>query len=161
MNKTTKEEQKIIENKLNKINIDIYNIPDIFKLDRKISYSPLRGYDNNYKIYHYVDIKNIEIYLTPTTRLESTEKKYKLAQPLISYLMQDKEELLENHVTFLKLLKELDLDKLNEIEEEQKKLQKKVPYEVKYKENFIWEVYYSKANRITKIKEKRNDICSG
>lgn len=141
MNKQTKEEkQKLLE----KIGLDLNKIPDIFKINQKIKYKPIKEYDNTtYKVYHFVDIKNIEIYLTKTTRIDETEKKYKLAEPLMNYLQPESEELLENHVKFLKMLKELNLEKLKEIEKKQKQFQKKLPYEIKYKENFTWEIYYS------------------
>lgn len=140
------EEKREIEEKLQQIGLNIEKIPNIFEVKQKIRYKPLKGYDNtNYKVYHFVDIRNIEIYLTKATRLEETDKKYKLAEPLLNYLQPENEELLENYVQFLKLLKELDLDKLKDIDLRQKKFQAKIPFEVKYKENFIWEIYYSEV----------------
>ena len=144
MKKETKEDKKQIEEKLKNIKLDINKIPSIFEIKQKVKYKPLKEYDNTtYKTYHFVDIKDIEIYITKTTRLEETEKKYKLAEPLICYLQPEKEEFIENYVKFLKMLKELDIEKLKEIEEEQKEFQNKIPFEIKYKENFIWEIYYS------------------
>lgn len=139
----TKEEQQLIE-KIKKIGLDLDEIPNIFQVEQKIKYKALKGYNNTtYKVYHFVDIKNIEIYLTKTTRLEETEKKYKLAEPLINYLNTEREDLLENYIEFLKIIQEIDLEKLKEIQLEQKKFQKQLPFEIKYKENFIWEIYYS------------------
>lgn len=139
----TKEEQELVE-KMKTIGLNVNGIPNIFLAKQKIKYKPLKEYDNTeYKVYHFVDIKNIEIYLTKTTRLEETEKKYKLAEPLMNYLNSEKEEVLENYIEFLKMVKELDLEKLKQIEKEQKKFQKQIPFEIKYKENFIWEIYYS------------------
>ena len=146
MKEQTKEDKKHIEEKLKYIKLDIDKIPNIFEINQKIKYKPLKEYDNTtYKAYHFVDIKDIEIYITKTTRLEETEKKYKLAEPLICYLQPEKEEFLENYVEFLKMLKELDIEKLKEIEEEQKEFQKRIPFTIKYKENFIWEIYYSES----------------
>ena len=83
MEKITKEEKKIILEKLKKIKLDIENVPDTLKVTTKIKYKPLKDYDNtSYKVYQFVDVKDIDIYLTPTTRLEDTEKKYKFAKPL-------------------------------------------------------------------------------
>ena len=144
MKKETKEEQKKIANKLNKINLDLENIPKLFKIKEKIAYKPLQEYDNtNYKIYRYVNVKDIEIYLTPTTRLDETAKKYKLAQPLINYLQPKNKELKENYEEFTELLENLDEERLEQIEREQKILQDKEPFSVKYRDNFIWGIYYS------------------
>lgn len=141
--KTKDEKQELIE-KVKKIGLDLNEIPNIFKINQKIKYKPSKEYNNSaYKVYHFVDIKNIEIYLTKTTRLDAPEKKYKLAEPLINYLQPENEELLENYIRFLKMVKEIDVEKIKEIQLEQKKFQKKLPFEIKYKENFIWEIYYS------------------
>lgn len=140
----TKEEQESIEEKLDKIHLDLQNIPEIFQKPNIIKYRPQKGYYNsNYNIYRYVDIKDIEIYLTPTTRLEEVNRKYKLAKPLICYLDPNNEENLETYLEFLNMLKQLDVNKLGQIEEEQKRFYTQIPYEVKYKDNFMWDIYYS------------------
>ena len=147
MSKTTKEEQKDITEKLKKIKLDIDNIPDIFRIEKKVEYKPLQEYDNtNYKIYHYVDVMDIEIYLTPTTRLEETIVKYKKAEPLTNYLQPDNKELIGNYIKFIELLKQLDMEKLKKLEKQQKEFNKEKPYQIKYKDNFIWEIYYSELD---------------
>ncbi len=146
MKEQTKENELEIQQKLKWLKLDFSHIPSIFEEKEKIKYRALKDYDNtNYKIYHFVNIKNISIYLTDTTRLETAEVKYQLAKPLIQYLDPENEELLENHITFLKMLKELDISKIEEIEKEQQAFQKQTPFEVKYKNNFIWEIYYSEV----------------
>lgn len=143
----TKENQKEIQNKLNMLHLNINSIPSIFEIQQKVKYKPLKEYDNtNYKVYRFVDIKEIQIYLTNTTRLEEAEHKYQLAEPLMYYLQPKNEELLENYEQFLNMLKELDVSKIEEIEKQQKAFQKQIPYEVKYKNNFIWEIYYSEID---------------
>ena len=145
MRRINKVEQENIEEKLSKIKLDLDNIPNIFEQNEKITYKPLQRYDNtNYKVYHYVDIKNIEIYLTPTTRLEETSKKYKLAKPLINYLQRNNEEYAE----FKKMLENLDTEKLEHIEKMQKQFQKHgEPFGVKYDENPTWSIYYSEQEK--------------
>ena len=62
LSKITKEEQKEITQKLKKVKLNLDEIPDIFKVDKKVEYKPYQEYDNtNYKVYRYVDIKSIEI----------------------------------------------------------------------------------------------------
>lgn len=148
MKDQTKENQREIQEKLNMLHLDIDHIPSIFEIKQKVKYKPFKEYDNtNYKVYHFVDVKEIQIYLTNTTRLEEVERKYQLAQPLMYYMQPEKEELLENYDEFVNMLKELDTTKIEEIEKEQKAFQKQIPYEVKYKNNFIWEIYYSEIDR--------------
>lgn len=148
MKKQAEEQKKEIQKKLEQLNLNFGNeIPSIFEIDRKVRYKALKGYDNtNYKVYHFVDIRDIEIYLTPGSRLEEADKKYKSALPLISYLQPDKEECFENYVEFLRMVKEADIDKIKEVEKEQKKFQKQIPFEVRYQNNFIWEIYYSEVD---------------
>lgn len=147
MKEETNEKKKEIEEKLEKLKLNLNKIPSIFKIEQKVKYKPLKEYDNsNYKVYHFINIQNIEIYLTKGTRLEDPEKKYKLAEPLINYLQPKNEELVENHIEFLKMLQQLDFEKLKEIEEEQKRFQDTIPFEVKYKENYIWNIYYSEID---------------
>lgn len=144
MQKDTKENEKIIEEKLKTIGLDLGKIPKSLLSMEKIKYKPLKSYeDNNYKIYKYVNVKDIEILITPVDRLDDLNEKIKKALPLAVYLNSESEETIEYYTTFLKLLNNLDVEKLEQIEEEQKELNKCIPYEIKYKNNYIWQIYYS------------------
>lgn len=146
MKETTKEEKKIVQDKLKFLKLDLDNVSDIFKVNNKIKYRPIRDYDNTtYTTYKFVDISNIEIYITKATRLESAEKKYKLAKPIIQYLDPKTDEELELHAEFIEMLKKLDIEKIEELEAQQKEFKKQIPYKIKYKNNFSWEIYYSEA----------------
>lgn len=144
MPKSTNEDSKIIEEKLKYIGLDLKELPQCLLNIEKIKYRPLKTYeDNNYKIYKYVDIKDIEILITPLDRLDDLNEKLKKALPISFYLNSESEETIEEHATFLNMLKNLNLEKLKALEEEQKKLNKCIPYEIKYKNNYIWQIYYS------------------
>lgn len=146
MGKATKEEQKIILEKLKQLKIDIENVPEVLKIEKKVKYKNPKDYDNtSYKVYQFVDVKDIEIYLTKTTRMEKTETKYKLARPIEEFLCADNEDKIEEYFQFIELVKKLDLDALKALEQRQKQFQKQVPFEIKYKDNFIWDIYYSEA----------------
>lgn len=146
MEKTTKEDNKIIQQKLKYIKLDLDNIPEIYNISRKVKYKALKEYDNsNYKVYQFISVKDIEIYITPTTRSEDTNKKYKLAKPLFQYMQANSEEDIETYMEFLQMLKKLDIDKIEELEKEQKQFKKQIPYEIKYRNNFIWDIYYSEV----------------
>lgn len=144
MQKNTKENSKEIQEKLQYIGLDLEKNPKCFENSEKIKYRPLKTYeDNNYKVYKYVDIKDIEIYITPVDRLESLNEKLKLAMPISYYMKLNGEENIEEYSNFLNMINHLDIDKIEEIDKEQKMLNEHIPYEVKYKNNYIWQIYYS------------------
>lgn len=144
MLKNTKEDSKELEEKLNYIGLNLEKIPKCFENNEKIKYRPLKTYeDNNYKVYKYVDVKDIEIYITPVDRLESLNKKLKTAMPISYYMSLNAEENIEEYSTFLNMINHLNIDKIKNIEKEQNYLNKQLPYEIKYKNNYIWQIYYS------------------
>lgn len=144
MQKNTKEDSKELEEKLKYIGLNLEKIPKCFENNEKIKYRPLKTYeDNNYKVYKYVDIKEIEIYITPVDRLESLNEKLKTAMPISYYMKLYSEENLEQYTSFLNMISHLNIDKIENIEKEQKALNAQIPYEIKYKNNYIWQIYYS------------------
>ena len=146
MQEKTKENKKQIEQKLKYIGLKLEEIPKCLENTEKIRYRPLKTYeDNNYKIYKYVNVKDIEIYITPVDRLESVSDKMKKAKPLSFYMTSHDEENIEEYESFLNMINNLDMDKIKKLEEEQKKLNKNIPYEIKYSNNYIWQIYYSEA----------------
>ena len=148
MKEQEKQEKKEIQEKLSKLQLNIDKLPEIFQINQKVRYKALKDYDNTTnKIYHFVDIKDIDIYLTKATRLDDVNKKYKLASPLINYLQPEREDLLENHIEFLRMVNEFELSKIKDVEKEQKKFQKQIPFEIKYKNSFVWEIYYSELDK--------------
>lgn len=144
MPKITNENKDNITRNLKYIGLDLEKIPKFLKEYEPLNYRPLKSYDDiTYKVYQYVDVQDIEILITPTDRLTDLKEKYKLATPLVSYLDAEHEENIEKFATFLKLVETMKQDRIIEIEEEQKKLKQQIPYEVKYDNHYIWQVYYS------------------
>ena len=143
MPEITKDEKEIIEQKLEYIGLDLENVPEFLKSFKPLNYRPLESYDDTYKIYKYINICDIQILITPTDRLTSLQEKYKLASPILEYLDSENEEDIEKFAKFLEMVKNLKIDDIEEIETEQELLKDKIPFEVKYKNNFIWQIYYS------------------
>ena len=146
MAKQTKDDNSIdlYEDKLKYLGLDLFNLPKKIFDNKKINFKPLRSYeDNNYKVYKYIDVQDIDILITPEDRLNDLNEKYKKALPLSLYLDSKDEETKDLYNIFLNMLNSLNIEKLKEIEKEQDKINKKVPYEVKYKNNYIWQIYYS------------------
>ena len=147
MAKTTKETEKTektIENNLEYIGLNLNKIPTFLKEHESLNFRPSKSYDDTtYKVYKYINIKNIEILISPTDRLTEIKERYKLSSPIYEYLDSKKEENIEKFAMFMKLLSTLNKERIEEIAKEQEKLDEKIPYEVKYPNNFIWQIYYS------------------
>ena len=113
------------------------------------NYEPLKFrvpkfYDEKqYRQYRYIPIKDIQILLTPANRLDDIQEKYKKASPISEYLDTENEENYLKHTTFLRMLKELKIENVEKVQEEQTKLNRKIPFKVKYEGNYLWQIYYS------------------
>lgn len=133
-----------ILSKLEYIGLDLGKIPAFLKKVKKPEYKPLKIVDeNNYKIYKYIPITKIQILLTHTNRLNEFGEKYLKSDTISSYLDSKSEENIIKYTTFLKMLKQVDLEKIEDIENQQKIMQKQNPFLVKYKGNYLWQIYYS------------------
>lgn len=53
------------------------------------------------------------------------------------------EENQEKYDTFLRMLKEIKIEDIIEIEKEQQIINKKIPFKVRYSGNYLWQIYYS------------------
>lgn len=133
-----------IKEKLKYLGLDLENIPKFFKEYKNLEYRPLKVYEENtYKVYRYVPISKIQILLTPTNRLNTLKEKYGKSSSVGTYLEPKNEEDIIKHTIFLKMLKHVQIEEIEQIEEEQKKLNKQIPFKVKFEENYLWQIYYS------------------
>jgi len=137
-----------IEEKLKYLKLDLNNIPKCLLEKSEINLRPARNYEEKkYKVYKYVPISKINILLTRANRLNSIQEKYKMASPLYSYLVPEDEEGIFKHTIFLKMIRNMNIDGIKNIEEEQEKLRKDIPFKVKYSENYLWQIYYSEYTK--------------
>lgn len=144
MAKKTNEQQKTLEKNLEYIGLNLNKIPTFLKEHESLNFRPSKTYDDTvYKVYKYVNIKNIEILITPSDRLTDIKKKYKLASPISEYLDSKNKDNIEKFATFMKMIATMSKDRIEQISKEQDVLNEKIPYEVKYPNNFIWQIYYS------------------
>ena len=133
-----------IINKLKYLGLNLDKIPKIISNFIPLDYRPLKYNEEHvYKVYKYINVKDIQILLTPTNRLCGINEKYKKAVPLYEYLNPDKEENLERHTKFLSMVESMDISKIEEIEKEQKVLNKRLPFKIKYPKDYLWQIYYS------------------
>ena len=144
MAKITKETEKTFEENLKYIGLNLNKIPSFLKKYEGLNFRPSKSYDDTiYKVYRYVNIKEIEILITPENRLTDIKQRYKLSSPICEYLDSEKEENIEKFAKFIKLVSTINKERIEEIAKEQEELNDKIPFEVKYPNNFIWQIYYS------------------
>ena len=144
MKKENKEQE--VTKKLEYIGLNLEQIPETLKLVEDLQFKPTVGFDEKkYRQYRYVSPKEIEILLSPTNRLEDVKEKYSKAKPLISYLKSETEEDIERKETFLRMLKEVKIEDIESIEQNQQELNKKIPFKVRYSGNYLWQIYYAQA----------------
>ena len=137
-----------IESNLKYLNLDLNNIPEILLERIESEMLPARNYEEKkYRVYKYVPISKIKILLTRANRLNTIQEKWKMAAPLHAYLVPEDEEGILRHTSFLKMVQNLDTEEINNIEEEQRKLNKEIPFKVKYRENYLWQIYYSEYSK--------------
>jgi len=138
--------EKSIISKLEYLGLNLNKIPEILEQFEPLNYRVSKNYDErNYKTYRYIDIKDIQILLTPQNRLDPITDKYAKAVPIYPYLNPEREEDIELHSKFLKMLITLREDSIENLEEEQKLLNKKIPFRVKFYKDYLWQIHYSES----------------
>ena len=144
MPKKTVEKNETIKEKLEYLGLDLDKIPRSIKQYKPLEFRIPKFYDEKqYRQYRYVPIKDIQILLSPTNRMDEIEEKYKKASPLADYLDNKSEENIIKHTTFLNMLNSFKIEDVEKVEEEQANLNKKIPFKVKYENNYLWQIYYS------------------
>lgn len=144
MPRRKKEKVEEISDKIEYLGLDLENIPkELIKfepLDFRIS----RNYDGKqYRQYRFLSVNDIEILLSPTNRLDDLQERYKKARPLSEYLDSKSEENILKYTTFLNMLKKMHIEDVEKIAKEQSKLNKELPFKVKFQGNYLWQIYYS------------------
>ena len=141
---TANKKDEIVK-KLEYLGLNLEKLPKTITQFEDLEYRIPKFYDENkYRQYRYVNVNDIQILLSPTNRLDDLEDKYKKSSPLADYLDNKTEENYIKHTTFLNMLKKVEIDKIKEIEKEQEKLNKAIPFKVKFSSNYLWQIYYSK-----------------
>ena len=147
MAKSTNENDVEIKEKLEKIGLDLKKVPKYLTEIEPIQYRVTKKYEQtSEKVYRYINVKDIDILITQSDRLDEMSLKYKKAKPLADYIEEKGEENLEEHDIFIRMLKDLDLERLKDLEKQQESFKENIPYEVKYKDNFVWQIFYAEAS---------------
>lgn len=139
---------KDIGEKLEYLNLDLNNVPKILLQGIGAEIRPARNYEEKkYKVYKYVKVSKIKILLTRANRMNTLQEKSQMASPLYTYLIPEGEEGILKHTIFLKMISEMKIEEIEELAEEQKRLNEEIPFRVKYKENYLWQIYYSEYSK--------------
>ena len=133
-----------IKEKLDYLGLNLEDAKNQFENYEPLKFRIPKAYDEKqYRQYRYIPIKDIQILLTPTNRLDDIQEKYKKASPISQYLDNEDERNFMKHTTFLRMLKELRVEEVEKIQEEQTKLNRKIPFKVKFERNYLWQIYYA------------------
>ena len=144
MPRKKKEKIEGISDKIEYLGLDLDNIPENLKNFESLEYRIPKFYDEKqYRQYRFVSIKDIQIMLSPTNRLDDLSEKYKKARPLYEYIDKDNEENILKYTTFLNMLKNVDIEEIEKVEKEQANLNKNIPFKIKFEGNYLWQIYYS------------------
>lgn len=144
MPRRKKEKIEGISNNIEYLGLDLDNIPDDIKRFEPLEYRVPRFYDEKqYRQYRYISIKDIQILLSPTNRLNDLSEKYKKARPLYEYLDKENEDNIIKYTTFLNMLRNMNIEQIEKVQKEQLNLNKEIPFKVKFQGNYLWQIYYS------------------
>ena len=145
MPRKKKEQDAEILEKLEYIGLNLDKIPENLKKFKPLQFVfPKNSNEKQqYKQYKFIPVKDIQILLSPTNRLDDLKEKYRKAMPLSEYLDSKSEENALRYITFLDMLRKVKIEDIQKIELEQEKLSKQLPFKVKFEGNYLWQIYYS------------------
>jgi len=136
----TKEKEPILEN-LKYIGLDIENIPDFLMSYKDLEYKPSKVIEQReIKVFKYINLKDIQILLTPINKSANIVEKYTKAHALCEYLKID--DILNSNL-FTEIFGKLNKKEIEEIEKEQNLAKNNVPFSVASDTSDLWEIYYS------------------
>ena len=95
--------------------------------------------EKDYKIYKHISVKDIDILLTNSLRLDEPVKKME-SMNVLSYYLDKKNK--DEHVSFLNSLKNTYTEEIKEIEGTQKSFIENTPVKIKYEKDYLWQIYY-------------------
>lgn len=119
------------------VKLTLSKIPKSIKSE-DIEFDTLKSFDNSslYTVYKKVPIKEIQILISDTDRTQDLKTRFKNALKIQDYIKENKEG-------FEELANKTSVEKIEEIEEEQKAFKKEVPFFLKYEKNYLWQIFYS------------------
>ena len=144
--KKTEQDVDILE-KLEYIGLNLNRVPETLKKFEPLQFifPKVNNEKQQYKQYRFVSIKDIQILLSPTNRLDDLKEKYRKAMPITEYLDNKSEDNFFRHATFLDMVRKVKIEDIEKVHQEQEKLSKQLPFRVKFDGNYLWQIYYSET----------------
>ena len=143
MAKITDENQKNFEENLKFIGLDFEKIPKALLDFKSLEFSPSSAFsDNEHQVFKFVPIDQIYILLTPKNRLDDIKDKYGEAKPISAFLNPRN---VEEYATLLRLLNQVSIPEIENIENRQKIFNKSIPFGIQYDKDYSWQIYYSEV----------------
>ena len=137
---TTKED---IKAKLSMIGLDLDKMPKFLIDTKPVVFNPSRlNSDKELKVYKYVSVKDIELYVTNSHRDDPIKEKYNNSMRFVDFIKQSEQDN-EKSLQLINLFNTISKESIEKIEEEQNALQNKPPFLVHYNKSQLWQVYYS------------------
>ena len=151
------EEKELIE-KIEYLGLDLKKIPASFnKTDNLI---PKFNNEKQYRQYKFVPVKDIEIFITSANVTDTIQEKFKKSKPIIEYIDIEKNAVCFQ--AFLSIIQNMKIEDIKKIEQEQSKLNKKIPFKVKFENDYLWPIYYveNEEKYIMIVSEKSSDFST-
>lgn len=122
------------------LNLDLKKVPDSINNndDIDIKASEIRN-EKNYKVYKYIPVKDINIVMTNTRRLDEPAKKIESMKDLSYYLNKKNEE---EYKELLNIFENASIEDIGALEKFQKSIKTKIPSKIKYAKDYLWQIYY-------------------
>ena len=143
MPEITNEEIKQVYKKIEYIGLDLNKIPSFLKKNKMTECNLEKEYrDTTYKVYRYVDVNDIQIFITTENDMANIQKKCKNAKTLGEYVNDE-----DYKQSFLNMVQDMDFEKIMELENEQNKFDISYPYGISYKNALKWRVFRSSDSK--------------
>ena len=124
------------------IGLDLKKIPKSLEVKDEIDIKNAEiKSEKDYKVYKYIPMKDIEILVTDSLRLDESSKKMEHMNVLQHYLNKKNTD---EYASFINALKNTSVEDIKEIEDYQKNFAKNIPSKIKYEKDYLWQIYYKK-----------------
>ena len=126
---------------MNYIGFDLNVIPSELVAEKpKLTISDTKDESDVYRIYKYVAVKDIDIFISTTDRTTSISERYKKSLPFDEYVKQNPDD-------FNDVMDKASLLDILNFEKMQKKLNTRIPFFIKYDDNYLWQIFYSMEDK--------------
>lgn len=124
------------------IGLDLNKIPKALEVKGEIDIrnTEIKS-EKDYKIYKHIPVKDINILLTNSLRLDEPAKKME-SMNVLQYYLNNKN--VDEYFSFINALQNTSIEEIKEIEEIEERFSQNIPSKVKYEKDYLWQIYYIK-----------------